>query len=208
MIIIQKHLPSFCYANRPLIKLMAVVVHFFSGRWQFPDDRFNMQKCWNLFHDLNLPIEKRLYYKMADQTKPPYGSAKYLIGLEQTWQLVPDNKEQYHAGTSEWIIGSEKLVSMNKYSDGIEIVNDGVQAYNEYQMKMLVWILQNKYPQLKLKIGANIGPILDSAAGPYRPVYGSEIVGHSQVSPGRKVDPGKNLDWARVQNMLAIKNPA
>ena len=89
--------------------------------------------------------------------------------------LVPDLYVAWHAGISTW----EKYNSINKYSIGIEISNPGHEnEYRKYSKKQINSILKlSKFLVKKYKIKSN------------------HILGHSDISPDRKKDPGENFPW-------------
>lgn len=90
-------------------------------------------------------------------------------------QMVPDLFVAWHAGKSKW----KKTKSLNKNSIGIEIHNPGHEfnynSFNKYQINCLVKLLLN----LKKKYKINI----------------NNILGHSDISPDRKRDPGEKFPW-------------
>ena len=89
--------------------------------------------------------------------------------------LVPDLYVSWHAGISFW----KKLKKLNKYSIGIEIHNPGHQyGYNNFNKKQLNSI---KYLSLKL-------------AKKYK-IKREHQLGHSDISPDRKKDPGEKFPW-------------
>ena len=110
-------------------------------------------------------------------------SSHYLIKRNgEIINLVPDLFEAWHAGVSSW----KHFKSLNKNSIGIEITNPGHQhGYKRFSKKQifslqrLLNILVKKY-----KIKKNY------------------VLGHSDISPGRKKDPGEKFPW----EMLAKKN--
>lgn len=90
-------------------------------------------------------------------------------------QLVPFNIVAWHAGQSSW----KGVTGINSYSVGIECQNTGTQEYPQAQLDQLVLIckaLVSKYGFI-------------------------EILGHSDIAPGRKTDPGKKfpMSWLRDQ---------
>lgn len=103
-------------------------------------------------------------------------SAHYLINREgKVFSVVPDNLRAFHAGKSFWR-GREKV---NDFSIGIELDNNGKEKFSEALMNSLISLCKEliyKYP---------IDPF--------------NIIGHSDVAPGRKSDPGRLFDW----NLLA-----
>lgn len=105
-------------------------------------------------------------------------SAHYLVDLSgDIIRLVPDEYRAWHAGESKWN-GQEKL---NDTSIGIEIVNDGKTPYPEEQIREvvnMVGFLQEKYK-----------------------IEGYNIIGHSDVAPKRKIDPGEHFPWERFKHI-------
>lgn len=85
--------------------------------------------------------------------------------------LVDEDRRAWHAGLSHW--GGE--ADINSRSIGIEIVNDGASPFPVPQMDALV-------------------RLLDQIRGRWD-IPDHRIVGHSDVAPGRKVDPGRRFDW-------------
>ena len=89
--------------------------------------------------------------------------------------LVPDLYVAWHAGKSSW----KNYKSLNKYSIGIEISNSGHQFnYKKFSKKQINSILVlSKFLLKKYKINHK------------------NILGHSDVSPNRKKDPGEKFPW-------------
>ena len=94
--------------------------------------------------------------------------------------LVPDLYEAWHAGTSSW----KQYKFLNKFSIGIEISNPGhehgYKKFNETQISSLISVL--KY--LKKKYG----------------IKSQNILGHSDIAPNRKKDPGEKFPWRKLAN--------
>lgn len=88
--------------------------------------------------------------------------------------LVDEGRRAWHAGRSRW--GGVRDV--NARSVGIELVNDGAEAFPEAQMASLEGLLAEVMAR--------------HAVPPER------VLGHSDVAPGRKADPGARFDWARL----------
>ena len=89
--------------------------------------------------------------------------------------LVPELYSSWHAGVSSW----ENYKSINKYSIGIEISNSGHEyKYKKFSKKQILSILKlSKYLIKKYKIKSKF------------------ILGHSDISPDRKKDPGEKFPW-------------
>ena len=92
--------------------------------------------------------------------------------------LVPDLYTSWHAGKSRW----GKYNSLNKYSIGIEISNPGhnhgYKRFNSkqiYSLKKLLKYLMKKYV-----------------------IKSKNILGHSDIAPNRKKDPGEKFPWKEL----------
>lgn len=102
-------------------------------------------------------------------------SAHYLIGRDGcTWQLVDEAERAWHAGVGEWA----GMDDINSRSIGIELDNTGAHPFPEPQMIALEALLTGVLQRW------NIAP------------HG--VIGHSDMAPGRKIDPGPRFDWARL----------
>ena len=103
-------------------------------------------------------------------------SSHYLIKMNgDIILLVPDLFVAWHAGKSYW----KNFKFLNKNSIGIEISNPGHEfSYKKFSKKQIDSILKlSKYLMLKYKIN----PI--------------NILGHSDIAPSRKKDPGEKFPW-------------
>ena len=106
-------------------------------------------------------------------------SAHYFIKKNgDILNLVPDLFEAWHAGKSKW----GNYNSLNRYSIGVEIHNPGHQygytKFNFNQIKSLKKLLQ--YLIRKYKISTK------------------NILGHSDIAPDRKKDPGEKFPWKEL----------
>ena len=104
-------------------------------------------------------------------------SAHYLIDEDgQVYRLVAEEQRAWHAGVSFW--AGERDV--NSRSIGIELVNPGHEfgyhAFPQPQMQAL--------SELSLQILSR------------HPIPPRHVLGHSDIAPGRKSDPGELFDWA------------
>ena len=89
--------------------------------------------------------------------------------------LVPNLYIAWHAGVSKW----KKFKSINKYSIGIEISNPGHEnGYKNFTKEQIKSVLKLcKFLVKKYKINSKF------------------ILGHSDISPDRKKDPGEKFPW-------------
>jgi N-acetylmuramoyl-L-alanine amidase len=103
-------------------------------------------------------------------------SSHYVVEEDGTiHRLVPESRRAWHAGVSFWR-GREAL---NGHSIGIEIVNPGHEwGYRAFPVLQLVAVCD-----LCLEILSR------------HPVPARNIVGHSDIAPDRKQDPGELFDW-------------
>lgn len=102
-------------------------------------------------------------------------SAHYLIDrVGEVTQLVDEAQRAWHAGAGEW----RGLDDINSRSIGIELDNTGGHPFPEPQMAALEHLLRG---------------ICDRW-----PIAPENIIGHSDMAPGRKHDPGPKFDWARL----------
>ena len=94
------------------------------------------------------------------------------------YRLVDDNKIAWHAGKSCW----GKYKNINKNSIGIELVNKGHQfgytSFNKKQLSSLIKICKKIIKKYKIK--------------------NKNIVGHSDIAPLRKIDPGEKFPWSQL----------
>jgi len=116
-------------------------------------------------------------------------SAHYLVTEDgQVIRMVPEEKRAWHAGRSHWRGTSD----VNSASIGIEIVNPGhefgYRPFPEEQIDALIPLLQG----IKERHGITRG----------------NVVGHSDIAPARKQDPGELFPWARLAKLrLALPRP-
>jgi AmpD protein len=97
-------------------------------------------------------------------------------------QYVPFQRRAWHAGASSWA-GRERC---NDYSIGIELEGADHSPYESAQYAMLarvIAVLCRHYPHLT----------------PER------VVGHSDIAPGRKTDPGPAFDWPRLRSLVQFE---
>lgn len=107
-------------------------------------------------------------------------SAHFLIRRTgELLQFVPTHLRAWHAGQSRF--GDRDKV--NDFSIGIELEGTDDTAFTDLQYDVLT----------------NLSVTLMSAI-PGIPL--SNVVGHSDIAPGRKTDPGESFDWARYRNDL------
>ncbi len=106
-------------------------------------------------------------------------SAHYFIKKNgKILNLVPDLYEAWHAGKSNW----KNIKSLNRYSIGIEIQNSGHE---------------NFYEKFSDKQMNSVKKLLRFLTKRYR-VNCKNILGHSDIAPNRKKDPGEKFPWKEL----------
>lgn len=182
MNIIERHLPAHCFDNVP-IQPTGIVDHYWSGRWaKFADDPFDLDKCWQLMHDICLEPDKRKF-DVYDGPRMA-ASAHYLIGRCGTIiECIPPGLKAWHAGVSAF----KGRKWCNNFMVGIENVGMADVPFTDAQYTSnaeLSYYLMHVY-------GFGV----------------DRITGHSDVAPGRKVDPGPLWDWDRLRSeMIRVAN--
>jgi len=106
-------------------------------------------------------------------------SAHYVVEEDgAVWRLVPEERRAWHAGVSHWLGES----GLNLVSIGVEIVNPGhewgYRPFPEPQMTSVEALCRDI--QARRRIPAH------------------RVVGHSDIAPTRKSDPGELFDWPRL----------
>lgn len=106
-------------------------------------------------------------------------SSHYLIDeAGKVYRLVDEQRRAWHAGVSFW--AGER--DINSVSIGIELVNPGhefgYQPFPEGQMAALIDLSRNILARNRIP--------------------SSRVLGHSDVAPARKIDPGELFDWQRL----------
>ena len=94
-------------------------------------------------------------------------------------QFVACAHRAWHAGVSEW----RGRRDCNDFSVGIELEGTDALPYTQAQYERLV-------------------PVILALRARYPDIDDSAIVGHSDIAPGRKTDPGPLFDWGRLATRL------
>mgnify|MGYP001239706355 CR=1 FL=1 len=108
-------------------------------------------------------------------------SCHYLINRGgKITQIAKDNRVAWHAGKSKW----KNFKNLNKNSIGIELENKGhdfgYQNFTKPQIRKLIGLCKNLKKKYKIKK--------------------DNFLGHSDIAPLRKKDPGKRFPWKKLSN--------
>ena len=134
-------------------------------------------------------------------------SAHFLITTrdeESIYNLVPEDKRAWHAGDSEW----KSSKNLNDSSIGIEIVNLGLneEVLTDTDTDMVVeralkpQYRQAPYTEEQVKKIATLVKYLSKKYG----IAPENILGHSDVAPQRKLDPGPMFPWKELYDKYNI----
>ena len=109
-------------------------------------------------------------------------SCHYLINRKgKIIQLVREKNVAWHAGKSRW----KKFVNLNNNSIGIELVNKGhkygYQKFTNIQIRNLIKLCKNLKKKYAIKT--------------------ENFLGHSDISPLRKIDPGEKFPWKKLSHL-------
>jgi N-acetylmuramoyl-L-alanine amidase len=106
-------------------------------------------------------------------------SAHYLIAEDgRTWRLVDEAARAWHAGAGRW----QGRDDVNSRSIGIELANPGPLA---------------GFPPFAEPQMAALEALLDDVTARWA-IPPAGVIGHSDMAPGRKADPGPKFDWRRL----------
>jgi AmpD protein len=112
-------------------------------------------------------------------------SAHFLVRRDgSVQQFVPCARRAWHAGASQW----NGRPACNDYSIGIELEGTDEAPYEPAQYDALATLVQ-------------------ALCAAYPGLSPQRVVGHSDIAPGRKTDPGPSFDWPRLRRMLAAYPP-
>ncbi len=143
-----------------------------------------------VIHNISLPPGQysgngviELFTNVLDASAHPYYTEIHQLKVSSHFfirrdgeliQFVPCSQRAWHAGASNWQ-GRERC---NDFSVGIELEGSDDEAFETVQydvLNRLLTALKETYPI-------------------------TDVVGHSDIAPGRKTDPGPCFDWSRINN--------
>ena len=131
-------------------------------------------------------------------------SAHYLILAnddDKIYNLVPENERAWHAGDG----GFAGRTILNDTSIGIEIVNAGIQpqyrnALKNGDMDYHPYEHYVEFDELQIK---KVAQLVQDLALRYE-ISPKNIIGHSDLAPARKIDPGAKFPWQRLYEQYGI----
>lgn len=166
---------SNCDARPDGATLDLIVIHAIS----LPPGIFGGEAITQLFSNRLDPAEHPYYATIATARV----SAHLLVRRQgELIQYVPFLMRAWHAGRSHYQ-GRERC---NDFSIGIELEGSDDMPYESTQYRVLAGLIKSllfHYPSLS----------------------DQHIVGHSDIAPGRKTDPGPSFDWQHFRHLLYAK---
>jgi N-acetylmuramoyl-L-alanine amidase len=128
-----------------------------------------------ILHYTGMPDGQGALERLSDEAAQV--SCHYFVGEDgEIIQMVPEARRAWHAGQSNW----EGIADINSHSIGIEIVNPGHE-----------WGSRD-FPAVQMAaVRALCRDIISRRA-----ILPQHVLGHSDIAPLRKTDPGERFDWA------------
>ncbi|MDB2330897.1 1,6-anhydro-N-acetylmuramyl-L-alanine amidase AmpD [Alteromonas sp.] len=162
------------YDERPAgAEVSLLVIHNIS----LPPSQFGTSGIRQLFTGTLNPSEHPFYKDIAGLRVSAH-CVIYRTGKVE--QFVPFNARAWHAGVSTF----QGVSRCNDFSIGIELEGTDTLPYTDEQYQTLSEVsnfIRSHYPRITL----------------------GRIVGHNDIAPGRKTDPGCAFDWARFRTSLS-----
>ena len=156
-------------------KISLIVIHSIS----LPPNVYGNNYVENFFMN-KLIISDHDYFQEIEDMR--VSSHLYIKRTGEIIQFVPLNMRAWHAGESSY----KGIKDCNNYSIGIELEGTDCDVYSNEQYESLI-----KISRLIIKN--------------YPVINKDNIVGHSDISPGRKTDPGNKFEWGRYLDALWLR---
>lgn len=156
-------------------RIRFVVIHYTAGNWQ--------QSLQILTKPGKRPVSS--HYLIPGSTDATYPANEKL----RVYQLVPEQQRAWHAGNSQW----EDRTGLNDHSIGIELVNESWcdRRPNQFQQNAELCVAADFDPaQLQLLL-----KLLKDILARNTDITPTRVLGHSDIVPLRKQDPGSRFPW-------------
>lgn len=153
-------------------EISLLVIHNIS----LPPGEFGTKCVSELFCN-TLDCNAHPYFKDLDGLK--VSSHLFINRLGEIVQFVPFDRKAWHAGESEY----QGRRNCNEYSIGIELEGTDAEPFTDQQYSSLVTVTR-------------------SLIAMYPALTPQRIVGHSDIAPGRKTDPGPCFEWQRYLDSI------
>ena len=158
------------------LKLGLNLTRYYSINFDLPK-RNKKKIVYIVLHYTGMKKENQAIKRLCD-SKSKVSSHYFIKNNGKVINLVPDLYEAWHAGKSNW----KGLKYLNKFSIGIEIHNPGHEhGYKKFKLKQILSVKKLLIHLIKkYKIKTNC------------------ILGHSDIAPNRKKDPGERFPWKNL----------
>jgi len=135
---------------------------------------------------------------------PDPSDESFKKGELEVFELVPESERAWHAGRSYW----DGKSALNDHSIGIEVVNqtycvkadapsdESGSALNVRSAKRFCFYPD--FPESQIEI---LVPLIDGILKRHPRITPTQIVGHSDIAPDRKIDPGPRFPWHRLYKL-------
>ena len=156
-------------------KISLIVIHSIS----LPPNVYGNNYVEDFFMNKLITSDHDYFQEIQDMR---VSSHLYIKRTGETIQFVPLNMRAWHAGESSF----KGIKDCNNYSIGIELEGTDCDVYSNEQYESLIKISKliiKNYPEISKE----------------------SIVGHSDISPGRKTDPGNKFEWRRYLDALWLR---
>ena len=168
-----KYFPSPNFNSRPNESdISLIVIHCIS----LPPKNYEGEYVKDFFLN-KLNTSEHSYFKGISDLK--VSSHLFIKRNGEIVQFVPFNKRAWHAGESSY----KGINDCNNFSIGIELEGNEEDCYTDNQYESLINVtntILNYYPNIDK----------------------TRIIGHSEIAPNRKADPGKNFEWDKYLDSL------
>ena len=168
-----KYFPSPNFNSRPNESdISLIVIHCIS----LPPKNYEGEYVKDFFLN-KLNTSEHSYFKGISDLK--VSSHLFIKRNGEIVQFVPFNKRAWHAGESSY----KGINDCNNFSIGIELEGSVEDCYTDNQYESLINVtntILNYYPNIDK----------------------TRIIGHSEIAPNRKADPGKNFEWDKYLDSL------
>ena len=174
-----KFVPSPNFNERPDTAITGIVIHNISlPPSQFGKTNKDGQHFVEAFFQNHLNPDDHPYFKTISTLQV---SAHLFIKRDgDVSQFVNFNDRAWHAGKSSYLGRS----NCNDFTIGIELEGDDYSAFTDAQYDTLSQVIIAIYEAY--------------------PATQRHLMGHSDIAPERKTDPGAHFDWQRIRQMLEL----
>jgi len=150
------------------VSIDTIILHCIS----LPERRYDNNNVIELFTN---KLDHKKHPSFDDLRDLKVSSHIFIRRTGEIIQFVPFNKRAWHAGKSKY----KGRSNFNDFSIGIELEGSVTDDYTNEQyneLKKCILFLKDLFPSIK----------------------DSNILGHSDIAPGRKADPGPNFSWEKI----------